>query len=142
MSKFSEQLRKQTKELAIKTIILTREFPRNDEGWTIKKQLIRSATSVAANYRAASRGRSDKEFYAKLCIVVEELDESIFWYELIEDLDLIPQKNILPVKQKMQEILSILSNSKQTLRNKFQKQFEKNQNMTDQSKSIIKSSVR
>ena len=119
MSQLSEQLRKQTKEMAISAILLTRKLPQNDEGWTIKKQLIRSATSVAANYRSACRGRSDREFYSKLCIVVEELDESMFWLELTEDIELILQKDVQPVMEKMNKLLKILSAAKSTLRNKI-----------------------
>lgn len=119
MSQFSEQLRKQTKEMAISAIILTRKFPQNDEGWTIKKQLIRSATSVAANYRSACRGRSDREFYSKLCIVVEELDESMFWLELTEEIELIRQNDVQPVMEKMNKLLNVLSAAKSTLRNKI-----------------------
>ena len=119
MSHFSEQLRNQTKQIALKTIQLTRQFPQNDEGWTIKKQLIRSSTSVAANYRAACRGRSDKEFYSKLCIAVEELDESFLRLEFTEDLELTNLESIQPIKQEMKKILSILSSSKQTLRSKL-----------------------
>ncbi|MBK7964533.1 MAG: four helix bundle protein [Bacteroidetes bacterium] len=119
MSQLSGQLRKQTKEMAISAILLTRKLPQNDEGWTIKKQLIRSATSVAANYRSACRGRSDREFYSKLCIVVEELDESMFWLELTEDIELILQKDVQPVMEKMNKLLKILSAAKSTLRNKI-----------------------
>lgn len=119
MSQLSEQLRKQTKEMAISAILLTRKLPQNDEGWAIKKQLIRSATSVAANYRSACRGRSDREFYFKLCIVVEELDESMFWLELTEDIELIRQNDVQPVMDKMNKLLKILSAAKSTLRNKI-----------------------
>ena len=119
MSQLFEQLRKQTKEMAISAILLTRKLPQNDEGWTIKKQLIRSATSVATNYRSACRGRSDQEFYSKSCIVVEELDESMFWLELTEDIELIRQNDVQPVMDKMNKLLKILSAAKSTLRNKI-----------------------
>ena len=119
MSQFSEELRKRTKEIAIKTIKLTRKLPRNDEGFTIRKQLIRSSSSVAANYRAACRGRSDKEFYSKLCITVEELDESILWLELSNDLELLDEKDSSPIMKEAQSLLNILASSKSTLRNKI-----------------------
>ncbi len=119
MSQFSEVLRKRTKEIAIKTIVLTRKLPRNDEGFTIRKQLIRSSSSVAANYRAACRGRSDKEFYSKLCITVEELDESILWLELSNDLELLNELDIYPVMKEAQDLLNILATSKSTLRKKI-----------------------
>ncbi|MFN8152924.1 MAG: four helix bundle protein [Bacteroidia bacterium] len=119
MSQFSEALRKRTKEIAIKTIVLTRKLPRNDEGFTIRKQLIRSSSSVAANYRAACRGRSDNEFYSKLCITVEELDESILWLELSNDLELLNESDIYPVMKEAQDLLNILATSKSTLRRKL-----------------------
>lgn len=119
MSQFSEALRKRTKEIAIKTIVLTRKLPRNDEGFTIRKQLIRSSSSVAANYRAACRGRSDKEFYSKLCITVEELDKSILWLELSNDLELLNEQDINPVMKEAQDLLNILATSKSTLRKKI-----------------------
>lgn len=119
MSQFSEKLRSQTKQVALKTILLTRTFPQNEEGWTIKKQLIRSSTSVASNYRAASRGRSDKEFYSKLCIVVEELDESILWMEFVEELKFTAAKEVTSIMNEMKELLAILTTSKSTLRRKL-----------------------
>lgn len=119
MSQFSEKLRSQTKQIALKTILLTRTFPQNDEGWTIKKQLIRSSTSVASNYRAASRGRSDKEFYSKLCITVEELDESILWLEFVEELKFAAEKEVKSIMLEMKELLAILTASKSTLRRKL-----------------------
>lgn len=119
MSQFSEKLRSQTKQIALKTILLTRTFPQNDEGWTIKKQLIRSSTSVASNYRAASRGRSDKEFYSKLCITVEELDESILWLEFVEELKFTAEKEVKSIMLEMKELLAILTASKSTLRRKL-----------------------
>ena len=60
-----------------------------DTSYIIKKQLISSVTSVAANYRAVCRARSDAEFYSKLCIVVEESDESVFWLELIKESEIL-----------------------------------------------------
>jgi four helix bundle protein len=119
MSQFSEKLRNQTKQIALNTILLTRTFPQNDEGWTIKKQLIRSSTSVASNYRAASRGRSDKEFYSKLCIAVEELDESILWLEFVEELKFTAEKEVKSIMKEMKELLAILTASKSTLRRKL-----------------------
>jgi four helix bundle protein len=119
MSQFSEKLRSQSKEIALKTIKLTRNFPNNVEAWTISKQLIRSCTSVAANYRSACRGRSSREFYAKLCIAVEELDESILWLEFTEELELAKTEQISPIVKEMKELLAILTTSKSTLKQKL-----------------------
>ncbi|MDT3405033.1 four helix bundle protein [Mucilaginibacter terrae] len=78
-SEFAEQFRNRTKRFVIDIINLYRLLPRSVEAQVIGKQLLRSASSVGANYRAACRGRSQAEFYSKICIVVEEADESLFW---------------------------------------------------------------
>ncbi len=78
-------------------------------------QLVKSATSSGANYRAARRGRSQKEFFSKICIVVEEADESVYWLEVIEEADLSNDK--LELKRLLQEgieILKITTKSKDT----------------------------
>jgi four helix bundle protein len=71
----AEILKQRTKQFAIRNIKLFKALPNNDESKIIGKQLLRSATSVAANYRAVCRARSDAEFHSKLSIVVEEIDE-------------------------------------------------------------------
>jgi len=91
-----------TKNFSRDCILLTREFPHNQEAWVIAKQLIRSASGVGANYRSAKRARSRKEFASKLAIVVEEADESGFWLELTADLNLIVN-NSSTLKQLIQE---------------------------------------
>ena len=95
MSQFSEKLRNQTKEIALKTIKLTRNFPNNVEAWTISKQLIRS------------------------CIAVEELDESILWLEFTDKLELAKTEQISPIVNEMKELLAILTTSKSTLNQKL-----------------------
>jgi four helix bundle protein len=81
----SNQLIQRTKHFALEVIRLFQRLPKTDEAKIIGKQLLRSACSVAANYRAACRSRSKQEFFSKLCIVVEESDETFFWLELIHD---------------------------------------------------------
>ncbi len=73
-----EELKNRTKQYALRIIKLVKALPKNDASWAIGKQLIRCGTSVGANYRAACRARSTKEFIAKLGIVIEEADESAF----------------------------------------------------------------
>ena len=75
---FREQLKLRTKAFALRVIRLYQSLPKNTESQVIGKQLLRSATSVAANYRAACRSRSNADFYSKICIVVEEAEESLF----------------------------------------------------------------
>ncbi|MGH9789756.1 MAG: four helix bundle protein [Candidatus Acidiferrales bacterium] len=77
----AEELKKRTKQFAIRVIKLFRSLPKTEEARIIGRQLLRSATSVAANYRAVCRARSKPEFIAKLGLVVEEADESALWLE-------------------------------------------------------------
>lgn len=78
----------------------------------IGKQLLRSGTSVAANFRAYTRGRSVAERYSKMCIVVEEVDETLFWFELIEEANLIDSSILSEIRQESLELLKIFSVTK------------------------------
>jgi four helix bundle protein len=82
------QMKKRTKEFAKNIIVLCRNLPTNREGRLIGNQLFRAGTSVAANYRAACRGRSKAEFISKLAIVEEEADEAMFWLEVIKEMSI------------------------------------------------------
>ena len=79
---FAEQLRARTRQFALGVILLCRRFPRTVDGYVLAKQLIRAATSTAANYRACCRSRSASDFVSKMSVVCEEADESEFWLEL------------------------------------------------------------
>ncbi len=79
----AEELKKRTKQFALRVLNLVGALPNNIQGRAVGGQLVRAGTSVAANYRAACRGRSRAEFIAKLGTVEEEADESAFWLELI-----------------------------------------------------------
>jgi len=89
-SENEEELKMRTKQFALRVIRLCESLPKTATGAILGKQLLRSATSVGANYRAACRGRSKAEFIAKLGIVEEEADESLFWLELIAESGLLP----------------------------------------------------
>ncbi len=112
----SGYLKEKTKSFAKKIVFLCRELPNNPEGWIIGKQLLRSGTSVAANYRAACRGRSKKEFIAKLGIVEEETDEAIFWLELTQEVNLISSSDIDLLTKEANAILSMVVASVKTAR--------------------------
>ncbi len=86
-------LKERTKLYAINIINLSEYLPNKNVGWIIGKQIIRSSTSVAANYRAAKRSKSKKDFVYKLSIVLEEADETLFWLELIQELKIIKNEN-------------------------------------------------
>ena len=88
-----ELLKSRTKQMSLRVIRLYQSLPANGEAQVIGRQLLRSATSVAANYRAVSRARSDGERFSKISIVVEEADETLFWLELLTDAGIIPLQN-------------------------------------------------
>jgi four helix bundle protein len=81
----NEQLRERTRQFAIRIIRLFRALPEKADAQIVGKQLLRCGTSVAANYRAVCRARSKAEFIARLGVVAEEADESVFWLEMIEE---------------------------------------------------------
>ena len=106
---FNEALRARTKEASLRIIRVFQQLPRTGEASVLGKQLLRSATSVAANFRAACRGRSTAEWYAKLCICVEEADETLFWLELLGDSGIVPKTRLESLEQEYLEIVSILA---------------------------------
>ncbi len=112
---FNEVFRNRSKAVALEVIRLTAVLPYNDASFIIKKQLLRSITSVAANFRAVCRGRSIKERFAKLCIVVEEADESLFWIEMLEEGNFITVDKSASVKKETEEILKVMASYKKKL---------------------------
>lgn len=116
MINFAEEFKARTKKFAVDVIIYCKSLPKSDEAFIIKKQLIRSATSVAANYRAVCRARSDAEFFSKLSIVVEEADESVFWIEILKDVEISNTKETTSILNEATEILKIVAKSRKTLK--------------------------
>ncbi len=107
---FNEIFQIRTKKYAIEIIrFYVTNCKKESELKTIGKQLLRSGTSVAANFRAYTRGRSTAERYSKLCIVVEETDETLFWFELLEESDLIKPEKLSIIKQESLELLKVFS---------------------------------
>ena len=84
-----EILKERSKHFAIRIVRLYRALPKTDEARILGKQVLRSGTSVAANYRAFCRARSSAEFIAKIGLVVEEADETVFWLELLTETDIV-----------------------------------------------------
>lgn len=80
-----EQIQQRTKKFALEITRLSEHLPNNSVGWTFSNQIIRSSSSVAANYRAVCRAKSDKDFISKMETVIEEADETLFWLEMIEE---------------------------------------------------------
>jgi len=91
-------------------------IPRSFSSQIISQQVLRSATSVGANYRAACRSKSRRDFVNKLKIVEEELDETMYWLELIEESNIFPAERISPLIRESNELLAIIVTSIQTAR--------------------------
>jgi four helix bundle protein len=111
-----EQLRSRTKAFALRMIRLTRALPRAMEAQVIGKQLLRAGTSVGANYRAACRARSRQEFVAKLGIVVEEADETIYWLDLLADGEIVPRERLAELMKEARELTAIFTAAQHTTR--------------------------
>ena len=103
-----------TKQHAIRVLYLVRALPNTIEGRAVASQLIRSGTSIGANYRAAKRARSRAEFISKLGIVIEEADETVFWLEIIIEAELLPAHRVEPLLQETRELLAIMVASSRT----------------------------
>jgi four helix bundle protein len=100
-----DDLKDRTKQFAIRVIKLCSSLPKTAEYVVIGKQLIRSASSVGANYRSACRGKSRADFIAKLSVVEEEADESIYWMELLEALRQTPNTELASLKDEANQLL-------------------------------------
>lgn len=109
-----EALKERCKELALRVMSLIDHLPKSVQGRVIADQIMRSASSVAANYRAACRARSKAEFVAKLSIVVEEADETVLWLELIQDGKLLPENRVGNLLEEANEITAIMVASRKT----------------------------
>jgi four helix bundle protein len=97
---------------------LFRALPRAVEAQVIGKQLLRSGTSVAANYRAACRARSKAEFIAKIGIVLEEVDESVLWIEMLIDAAILKKERVDPLLNEARQLTAIFTASRQTAKQK------------------------
>ncbi len=106
---FNEQLRQRTMKMAagVRNLLSSLNVGYVDKN--IISQLIRSSTSVAANYRAASCGRSYSEFYSKICIVVEEADETKFWLEYLAMIGVLNESGTKPLRSEIDELVRLFS---------------------------------
>jgi four helix bundle protein len=111
-------LRQRTKSFSLAAMRLCRDLPGTMEARVIANQLLRSATSVGANYRAVQRSRSRAEFVSKMGVVIEEADESLYWLELIRDSHLLQPDAIREAVKEAEELVSIFVASQLTARNK------------------------
>ena len=107
MNKFD--LQKRTMQFHVDAIKLCGRFPKNAAGFETAKQLIRSAGSVGANYRAACRGKSKADFIYKIEVVLEEADESLYWLQATKSADLVPHDKLDPLIKEANELVSIFN---------------------------------
>jgi four helix bundle protein len=107
----TQELKNRTKAFALRVMNLVEALPKSTKGRAIANQLIRSGTSVAANYRAACRAQSKAEFISKIGTVEEEADESALWMELIIEDKLLPEKKVRNLHTEASEIVAIMASS-------------------------------
>jgi four helix bundle protein len=111
-----QQLKQRTKAFGLRIIRMTQALPRSREADVIARQVLRSATSIAANYRAAGRGRSKAEFTAKLGVVIEEADETVLWLELLAESGIIKPARLQDLVHEANELLAVFAASWRTLK--------------------------
>jgi len=109
-----EELRERTKQFAIRIVMLFRSLPKTDDARVLGKQVLRSGTSVAANYRAVCRARSKAEFISMMGVVVGEADETVFWLELIAETGIVAKQRMQDLLQEANELLRIFVASRET----------------------------
>ena len=114
-----EDLKQRTKRFALRVIRMTQALPRNREVEIIGRQVLRSGTSVGANYRSACRAKSAADFIAKMHIVQEEADESLYWMELLVEGGFVAKERVENLMHEAEELVAIVVASINTARKKL-----------------------
>ena len=115
----NDQLKGRTKMFSIMVINLVEKMPSTISTRVVLNQIVKSATSVGANYRAVCRARSDREFVAKMNIVLEEADETLFWLEIIIDKEWLNKSDVEPIWKEGNELTAIFVSSLKTINNRL-----------------------
>jgi len=121
---FNEQLRERTIALAVKVYQLFKLKQSLIINRSMVDQVLRSTTSVAANCRAATRARSDAEFYAKICIVVEECDETQFWFDFFIRTGIVYKSETNEMLEEIEQLVKIFTSIKKKMKEKMAKQMK------------------
>jgi four helix bundle protein len=108
------QLRDRTKAFALRVIRMSDGLPKTRSGNVIGNQILRSATGMAANYRAAGRSRSKAEFIAKIGVVIEEADETVFWLEMLQDSGIVKPTKLDGMLDEANQLLAVFTASRRT----------------------------
>jgi four helix bundle protein len=111
-----QELRTRTKQFAPRVIRMSQALPRSREANVLGQQILRSATSVAANYRAAGRSRFRAEFVAKIGVVVEEADETVLWLELLSDSGIVSHGKLAKLLDEANQLVAIFAASRRTVK--------------------------
>jgi len=114
----SSQLKNRTKKYSITILDLVEKLPNTISGRAVSNQIVRSGTSVGANYRAVCRARSDREFIAKMSIVIEESDETLFWLEIILEKEWLNKSKIDIIWKEGNELTAIFVSSMKTIKDR------------------------
>jgi four helix bundle protein len=113
---FATNLQMRSKAFAVQVVKFYTKLPKTEEARVLGRQLLRAGTSVAANYRAACRSKSEADFIHKIGTVVEEVDESLMWFELLEEAGVCPPAHVATLKKEADELLRIFQTSLSTAR--------------------------
>jgi four helix bundle protein len=116
-----EEMKRRTKQFALRIIRLVESLPRGRTADVIGNQLLRSGTSVGANYRAACRAKSNADFISKMGTVEEETDESLYWMELLIEAEIVKSDSLESLMDEADELLAITVSSIKTARRKRNK---------------------
>ncbi len=115
----ADELKERTMEFAVRVLKMVDALPKTTAGKTVGGQIARSSTSVAANYRAALRAKSDADFINKITIVLEEADESGFWIELADRAGLLPPKRLRALLMESEELTKIFNATRATTKGRL-----------------------
>ncbi len=124
-----QEFKNRTKQLAIRTIKMVESLPQTTTAQVIGKQVLRSSTSVGANYRAACRAKSTPDMLYKLAIVEEEADETSYWLELLVEAQIVPTARLKNLMSEVDEITAMIVSSIKTLRQKSKVSNPKSNNL-------------
>lgn len=110
-----QELKDRTKAFAVRCVAVAEALPKSRAGDVFGKQLLRSGSSVAANYRSACRAKSKADFVSKIGTAIEEADETIYWLEMIAAVGLVSDKKLAKLTQEGNELVAILTASSKTV---------------------------
>jgi len=118
-NQFNQQMRERTLNMAVYIRNLLKSIEIHSIDRSIVNQIIRSSSSVAANYRSATRGRSDAEFYSKMCIVVEECDETMFWLEYLVRIKVLSDDQTKQIQDEVEQLVRLFSSIRRKMKEKL-----------------------